>query len=392
MSVNLEPNFQNDLNAVQRIPIIDELLDIICSTTGMGYAAVARVTDERWIACAVADKINFGLAPGGELKVETTLCHEVRQAQSPVVFEDALTDETYANHHTPEIYGLRSYISVPIMLKNGQFFGTLCAIDPKPHVLKNRETISMFKFYAELLAFHLSAVEQLQQTEASLAEEKKLAELREQFIAILGHDLRNPVGAVKNVAQLLKRGKLEQDKIEHFAGILQNSSHRMMGLIDNIMDFARGRLGGGIQLNKELTDMRPVLEHVVQELQLVWPEKPIQVQFDLTLPATLDSKRIAQLFSNLLGNALTHGATGQPVQVQSSVAKDQFVLRVINSGKPILKAAMELLFHPFSRGNVEIGKQGLGLGLYISSEIVKAHSGDINVVSDDDRTVFTVTI
>jgi hypothetical protein len=121
MSIDLEPHFQADLAAVSAIPIIDDLLDIICTTTGMGYAAVARVTEDRWIACAVADKINFGLGPGGELKVETTLCHEVRQHQSPVVFDDALTDETYANHHTPEIYGLRSYISVPINLKDGRF-------------------------------------------------------------------------------------------------------------------------------------------------------------------------------------------------------------------------------------------------------------------------------
>lgn len=392
MSVNLEPNFQNDLNAVQRIPIIDELLDIICTTTGMGYAAVARVTENRWIACAVADKINFGLAPGGELKVETTLCHEVRQLQSPVVFDDALTDETYANHHTPEIYGLRSYISVPIVLKNGQFFGTLCAIDPKPHLLENRETMAMFKFYAELLAFHLSAVEQLAQTEAHLAEEKKLAELREQFIAILGHDLRNPVGAVKNVAQLLKRGILQQDKIQHFAGILQNSSHRMMGLIDNIMDFARGRLGSGIQLDKELMDVQPVLEHVMEELQLVWPDKSVELHFNVDSPLLLDSKRIAQLFSNLLGNALTHGGSGEPVQVEASMVEDRFVLQVINTGKPIPEAAMKYLFHPFSRGNVEIGKEGLGLGLYISSEIVKAHGGSIDVVSDNDKTVFTVII
>ncbi|MDN3547842.1 GAF domain-containing sensor histidine kinase [Mucilaginibacter aquaedulcis] len=392
MPEKLEIHFQSDVDAVQRIPIIDELLDIICATTGMGYAAVARVTEDRWIACAVADKINFGLGAGGELKVETTLCHEVRQMQEAVVFDDALNDETYVNHHTPEIYGLRSYISVPIMLRNGQFFGTLCAIDPNPHALKNRETMGMFKFYAELLAFHLSAAEQLAQAEARLEEEKKIAELREQFIAILGHDLRNPVGAVKNVGQLLKRGNLEEDKLHHFAGILQNSSHRMIGLIENIMDFARGRLGSGIHLNKELLMPEPVLQHVINELQLIWPDKTVKSQFELNEPVELDSKRLAQLFSNLLGNALSHGGADEPVLVEATITEGKFVLKISNSGEPIPAVALKNLFHPFSRGDAKAGQEGLGLGLYISSEIVKAHGGTITVLSDEERTLFTVTI
>jgi GAF domain-containing protein len=90
------------------------------------------------------------------------------------------------------MYRFQSYISMPIFLKDGMFFGTLCAIDPRPARLKNPETIGMFKLFAELIAFHLDAADRLATSEASLSGERQTAELREQFIAVLGHDLRNP--------------------------------------------------------------------------------------------------------------------------------------------------------------------------------------------------------
>ena len=118
-------DFQKDIDAVLRIDAVPTILDVVCSTTGMGFAAVARVTEDRWIACQVLDNVHFGLAAGGELKVETTLCHEIRQHRNVVVIDNVAEDAVYANHHTPEIYGLQSYISVPIILPDGSFFGTL---------------------------------------------------------------------------------------------------------------------------------------------------------------------------------------------------------------------------------------------------------------------------
>jgi GAF domain-containing protein len=98
----------------------------------MGFAAVARVTEDRWIACAVRDEIEFGLKPGGELKVETTICNEIRASGDRVVIDHVSQDEAFCRHPTPAMYGFQSYISVPIRRRNGAFFGTLCAIDPRP--------------------------------------------------------------------------------------------------------------------------------------------------------------------------------------------------------------------------------------------------------------------
>ena len=193
--------------AIGLLEVIPSILDTVCRATGMGFAAVARVTDSRWIACAVLDQISFGLQPGGELVLESTICHEIRQSHEPVVISDVQLDAQFRNHHTPAQYGFRSYISYPIMLRDGQFFGTLCAIHPDPADLTRPEITNMFKMFAELIAFHLAAQDRLETAEANLSVEQASASMREQFIAILGHDLRNPLAAVQAGVRLLEKGQ-----------------------------------------------------------------------------------------------------------------------------------------------------------------------------------------
>jgi signal transduction histidine kinase len=389
MTGTLDPNLQADLEAVNQIPVISSILEVICRTTGMGFAAVARVTEKKWITCAVLDNIQFGLVPGGELTLETTICHEIRQTQEAVIIDHVEKDERFRTHHTPLMYGFQSYISMPIIRKDGTFFGTLCAIDPNPARLNTPEVINMFKLYADLISFHLQAIEQLAFTEEKLLEEQKTAELREQFIAILGHDLRNPVTAVSNVGQLMMRMPLD-DRLKRLAAILQDSSMRMKGLIDNLLDFARGRLGDGITLSLTHHEhLEKTLTHVISELLLASPEREIITDFNITGTVFCDSTRIAQLFSNLLSNALAHGKKDAPVNVSASNADDGFTLSVTNAGEQIPEAAMERLFQPFSRGEVKPGQQGLGLGLYISLEIAKAHGGRLSVMSTSEETRFT---
>jgi signal transduction histidine kinase len=390
--MNFDASIQADLEAIDRIPVIATILEVICRTTGMGFAAVARVTEDRWIVCSVRDEIQFGLKPGGELKVETTICHEIRQSGEGVIIDHVESDPAFCNHPTPAIYGFQSYISIPIIRKDGRFFGTLCAIDPKPAKLNTPETIGMFKMFADLISFHLNAYEQLTINESKLLEERKTAELREQFIAILSHDLRNPVGAVLNGAQLLKRMPLDEKSLR-VANIIYDSSYRMKGLIENIFDFALGRMGGGIILNLDTRQsMEDILQQVITELQIIYPDRVIEKQFTLTAHVSFDGKRMAQLFSNLLGNALKHGKADAPVKVVASSDENEFRLSVENSGKKIPVAAMERLFQPFSRGELRPGQEGLGLGLYIAAEIATAHNGKLDVVSTNEKTCFTLTM
>jgi len=389
---NLPTNILADVEAVSNIPAVASILEVICRTTGMGFAAVARVTDDKWIACAVRDEINFGLVPGGELVVETTICHEVHKSHAPVVIDHVAEDTVYACHHTPALYGFQSYISVPVTLKNGEFFGTLCAIDPKPNHLNTPETLGMFKLFADLIAFHLDAVKQMALSESKLQEERKTAGFRDQFIAILGHDLRNPVSAISNSAQILQRMPLDQ-QVKQFVNIIQDATYRTKGLIENMLDFARGRLGGGITLNrKDNEPLEKMLTQIITELRIVWPHRTIETLFALAEPVNCDGRRVAQLFSNLLANALKHGQADAPVKVNATSNKEALTLSVINKGKKIPDAIMPRLFQPFSRGEVEPNKQGLGLGLYIASEIARAHGGTLEVTSTDEQTCFTFSL
>lgn len=145
-----------EVAAVSRIDAVPTILEVVCRTTGMGFAAIARVTEDRWVACAVRDEINFGLQPGEELKVETTICNEIRASQSAVVIDHVAQDQAYCNHPTPAMYGFQSYISMPILYPDGRFFGTLCAIDPEPARLDRPEIVKMFRLFADLIMFHLA--------------------------------------------------------------------------------------------------------------------------------------------------------------------------------------------------------------------------------------------
>jgi signal transduction histidine kinase len=354
----------------------------------MGFAAVARVTEDRWIACSVKDDIAFGLQPGGELKVETTICHEVRQHRDAVIINNVAESEVYGGHPTPALYGFQSYISMPIVLPNGAFFGTLCAIDPRPARLDTPEIIGMFKLFAELIAFHLDAIERMDVSEASLVLERAGSALQEQFIAVLGHDLRNPLAALDAGTRILSQETLSA-KGAGVVSLMQRAALRMSRLIDNVLDFARGRLGGGFTLTRHTESLAPVLDHVVAELRAGHPNRIIDTDFELTTPVNCDRARISQLFSNLLGNALTHGAADKPIRAHASTRDGLFELSVSNGGKPIPPAAMERLFAPFSRGEVQPNQQGLGLGLYIASEIAKAHGGTLTVSSAPEETRFT---
>jgi signal transduction histidine kinase len=385
----VKDTFADDLAAVARIDAVPTILEVVCRTTGLGFSAVARVTEDRWIACAVRDEIAFGLQPGGELQVETTICDEIRDTHQLVVIDNVSEDEAFCSHPTPEMYGFQSYISVPILRPDGRFFGTLCALDPRPARLNKPETIGMFKLFADLIGFHLDVQERLRVSETALSDERKTAELREQFIAVLGHDLRNPLASIISGTRLLRNVPLSE-KAARIVSLMGNSAARMAELIDNVLDFARGRLGGGISVTMGIDEgLGTMLEQAIAEMRAAWLDRVIQSDIALNRPVACDSGRIAQLLSNLLANALTHGDPAGPVRVRAHSDESGFELSVANHGKPIPPDIVDHLFQPYSRASVRSSQQGLGLGLYIASEIARAHDGTLEVASSPEETRFT---
>jgi signal transduction histidine kinase len=385
-----ENNFSADIEAVNNIPIISQLLDVVCHTTGMGFAAVARVTEDRWITCTAKDNISFGIKKGDELKVETTICQEVRQNNKAVIIDHVKEDPEFCGHPTPALYGFQSYVSVPIVRKDGSFFGTLCAIDPKPAKVNTPEVIAMFKLFADLISYHLQTIEDMESANSRLEDEKHHSQLREQFIAILGHDLRNPIATTKMSAEILLKTSKEAMTLKQ-AKTIKATNFRMEGLIDNMLDFARGKLGEGIILNRQMNNgsLEKILTQVVNEVDTVESNREINVNIDLKEEVNCDKERVAQLLSNLLINATTHGSHEDPIEVEAYAEDGEFCVSVTNGGEKIPDEAIRHLFQPFYRDEVRPGKQGLGLGLYIASEIAHAHDGKLHVRSTDENTCFT---
>jgi signal transduction histidine kinase len=382
-------DFEHDIESITRIPAVPTILEVVRRTTGMRFAAVARVTEERWIACAVLDEIDFGLKPGGELQIETTICHEIRDSRKPVVIDHVDEDETWCKHPTPGMYGFQSYISVPIILADASFFGTLCAIDPLPARVNNAETVGMLQLFAELIAKHIDAGRRLAEVESALEKEREISELREQFMAVLGHDLRSPMRAVSSFAELLLRTPLSESAAK-MARLMRDSAFRMRELTDNLLDLARGRRGTGLVVERDASQpLEPVLRQVIDEQTAVCPDRSIETHFDLAEPVSCDRPRVAQLFSNVLGNALSYGAANEPVRVRAVSGSGQFELSVANAGEQIAPAVVERLFQPFYRSSARQNREGLGLGLYIAQEIARAHGGAITVTSTAVETCFS---
>jgi phosphoserine phosphatase RsbU/P len=168
---------------------------------------------------------------------------------------------------------------------------------------------------------------------------------------------------------------------------------RMSGLIDHVLDFARGRLGGGITLSRDASrPLEPLLEQVVDELRTASPGRVIETNIAITERVNCDRTRMGQLVSNLIGNALTHGAPDKPVRVGAKTEGGVFELWVSNAGDPIPPSAMDKLFEPFFQGDVRDSRQGLGLGLHIASQIAQAHGGRIAVTSTAQQTSFVFTM
>jgi sigma-B regulation protein RsbU (phosphoserine phosphatase) len=159
------------------------------------------------------------------------------------------------------------------------------------------------------------------------------------------------------------------------------------------MDLTRGRLGGGIRLEiKEISSLQSDLMQVVEEFRTAAPERTIDTDLQITSPVKVDKIRLGQLLSNLVGNALSHGDPERAVRVEAKTRDGQFELAVENHGTPIPADVLPRLFEPFAQSAENAPQVGLGLGLYIASEIAKAHGGQLNALSTPEKTRFTLTM
>lgn len=220
---------------------------------------------------------------------------------------------------------------------------------------------------------------------------------REMFVAILGHDLRTPLGAVIMASQFM----LDTDELREphltLTTRIAHSARRMNMMVGDLLDFTRGRLGSGVPIAPADMDLATVARSAVDEMKVAEPEAVLQFTATGNLSGSWDASRISQMLSNLLGNAVQHGTAKSMVSVTAQGESADVVLRIHNNGTPINKADLPGIFSPFKRfrpGAADPAKStNLGLGLYIAERIVSAHGGTIDVRSSAEAgTLFTVRL
>jgi len=228
------------------------------------------------------------------------------------------------------------------------------------------------------------------------SEAAETGRFREHFVGIVGHDLRNPLTAILSAAQLLLRhGGLSERHARTVARIAA-SSERMARMIGDLLDFTRSRLGGGFPIQTRRMDLRELCESVIEELELAYPDRTIEIEPRGDAWGNWDADRMAQVISNLVGNALQHSPESGTVRVDLRDDGDRVLLETSNAGPPIPLEVLPHIFEPGRRGSPGRGRKessGLGLGLYIVQQIVLAHGGAISVRSSaEEGTTFTVSL
>ncbi|MBD8709622.1 HAMP domain-containing histidine kinase [Pseudomonas sp. CFBP 13711] len=388
-------SFAIDVASIKQMESIPLILRMVKATTGLRFAAVARVTESRWIACAVDDDAGLELDVGSERVSAQTLCDQVRRMRRSLVYGEGfyeLTRSDYPVCAPSDIPSAQSHISIPIITADGQFFGTLCALDTASVVLNEQNVVTTLELFAQLIASNLDLHDRLRRSESQLGESIEIGRLREQFVAVLSHDLRTPLSAVRLSADAL-HGDVSENRRRVLADAIRTSAARMSALIEDVLDFTRCQLGGDVSIKpRRVADIFGALEPVVQEVRLANPQANIVFQHTGAATLLCDPGRIKQLLSNLAANAVAHGLKGGPILIKGQVNQSTLQLTCTNVGQPIPESLLGSLFEPFTRTKHDSPSEGLGLGLYICSQIAKAHGGTLSVCSSEQATTFSVTL
>ncbi|MBF9255100.1 GAF domain-containing sensor histidine kinase [Pontibacter sp. 172403-2] len=401
--IDIQDSLFKDIEAVRQISIIPTMLEVICQTTGMGFAAIARVTNDKWLACSVWDEVQFGLEEGGELQVETTLCNEIRDSRKPIIIDHVDKDPHYCNHHTPKIYGLQSYISFPIILKDGTFFGTLCAIDSKPADVNNSKIIGMFTMFTDLLAFHLQSQDLLERSynaNIKLQDKNKILSNTnfdlDTFVYTVSHDLKAPIsnieGLIDALSDTVSKENLDRGEIKKIVGLMKSSLKRFAVTIRNLTTVVESEANSDGEIH-EAVNIPALVEEVKQDLnqQIAVCNARIEVICEDNLLVNFSKKNLKSILYNLVSNAIKYRSPERPAEILVKVDKvdEKTQLTVKDNGLGIPHHQQNKVFTMFKRLHDHV--EGSGIGLYIVKRIIDNMNGQIRVDSTlNQGTTFTV--
>jgi signal transduction histidine kinase len=306
-------------------------------------------------------------------------------APEPLVVSDVESDASLAGFGSVfRDEGIRALGFIPLVYA-GELLGKFMVYYRQPRALSERE-LEMARAIANHVAAAIARF-------AAVAELQRTVRFNEMFTGMLGHDLRNPLGAIMMAAQVARARAGDDDRLAGALERITRAGRRMERMIDQLLDFTRVRVGDGIPLLTRPFDVVSSLRQVIEEIEHAQPGCWLVLEHGGDSQGTWDGDRLSQVFSNLVANAVQHGVQEHPVHVRFDGHEGERVRVTIHNAGPIPDELLPHLFEPMAGGERRRdGSRGLGLGLFISEQIVRAHGGCLTVRSDPGGTTFTVEL
>lgn len=412
-------DLEQEIETVAQIAVIPKVLELINKTTGMRFAAVARVTAQSWTALAVFDQLGFGLKPGDEVELTNTLCSEVRMYEKPIIIDDIASDETYNCHPIPRDFGFQSHISVPIYVGDSGFWGTLCSVDPEPNTLDNEKIRSLFSFLANLIGEQLETHMLLKANKKDLRNQlqissdledviqahtadlkRKVRELArsnqelKDFSYVASHDLQEPLRKIQTYASMIAQGggTVFSDRDKTYFNKIQDAVDRMRNLIQDLFAYSIVQTQA---TSFETVNLAEVVTEVIDNLSEEIAAKNAIVEVGSLCTIAVQRFQIIQLIQNLLGNSLKYcsperaphikisSKTVKGVQHQHMDSDTTYCrLAISDNGIGFDAAYSAKIFEVFQRLHGKTEYSGTGIGLAIVRKIVENHNGFVSVKSE----------
>ncbi len=363
-----------------------KILETMCNHTQMRYGMIRKKEGNKWDNWCVYDYHSQQIiAQNSDTYVK--IYQEIRKGFAPIYIDDI---DICAERQWSELlqeFGLKSYISYPILNKNDAIIGHLSFMNDKPVQFDRVKLETLFTFCNDLIITDFSTTTERQHIKSILDQERNYSKNRDLILFSLAHDLNNPVSIIKLLSQYLGEN-LENKMQKNLAKKIEEVSIRMKGVIDDILDFSSSRFGREIEGYTELVNMEPLIKQILSEFEVMHTHLII-TNLRLPLYVNCDKNKLGRAIVNLISNAIKHGATDKEIKINAFIEEDNFVFSVTNQISAIPPPNTSDLFKPFVRGS---GSKGLGLGLYVTKEIAKFHQGEMEVVIEGEKITFKLFI
>ena len=372
---------KSDFNTCQRI------LEELCSQTKMRYGLIRKKDGLKWGNWCVYDYQSQQIVNKNS-DTYVKIYQEIRTGFSPIYINDSTQCTVDQWTDVLQEFGLKSYISYPIVNKKDAIVGHMSFMNAEPVHFDRTKLETLLPVCSDLIAIDFKTIFGLNKARRELKQELSYTKNRELILTSLAHDLNNPVSIVKVISQYLM-GSVKDDNQKRLIKKIEEASLRMKGMIDDILDFSSIRLENKPTIINECFRIDTLIRQILSEYEFLH-NKTLMANIDLPTEIRCDQHKMGRAFANLIGNAIKHGNPDKNIEINAFIEEGQFIFSVTNDLIfPQQVSDLSNLFEPFMRGD---NSKGLGLGLFIASEIAKLHKGTIIVHSDNTKITFKLVI